>query len=220
MNRERLDGIGMTSQRARDRLVDKLRSLGIASPAVLGVIAATPRHIFVDEALSSHAYENKSLPIGFGQTISQPYTVARMTEVLLECSPCRKVLEVGTGSGYQAVVLAQLCEEVFTVERIAALLNRARQCFRDMGLRNIRSRHTDGGQGWPDNGPYDGIMVTAAMEQIPEDLLTQLAPGGCMVLPLATAQGQRLQRILHTGTSFEMEDMEDVRFVPFLGGKR
>ncbi len=220
MTRLPLDGIGMTSQRTRDRLVEQLRTLGIGNSAVLEVIGATPRHIFVDEALASRAYENTALPIGFGQTISQPYTVARMTEVLVESSTCRRVLEVGTGSGYQAVVLAQLVPEVFTVERINALLVRARQRFQALRLRNIRTRHSDGGQGWPEYAPYDGIVVTAAMREVPEELLRQLGMGGCMVVPLAGAGGQQLLRIMRTGAGFEQELIEAVRFVPLQGGKR
>ncbi|MGD9389013.1 MAG: protein-L-isoaspartate(D-aspartate) O-methyltransferase, partial [Thioalkalispiraceae bacterium] len=163
-------GIGMTSQRTRDRLVQRLKEEGIQDDRVLEVIRSMPRHLFVDEALASRAYEDTALPIGHGQTISQPYVVARMTEALLAAGPLQRVLEVGTGSGYQSAILSQLVEQLFTVERIEPLLERARKKLFDLGLRNIRYCLSDGSWGWQQHAPYDGIIVTAAPEEVPEAL--------------------------------------------------
>jgi len=211
-------GIGMTSERTRRRLIDRLREAGIRDNRVLEVIFSTPRHLFVDEALASRAYEDTALPIGHGQTISQPYTVARMTELALAGGNRETVLEVGTGCGYQASVLAQLVKRVYTVERIDALLALARKRFRQLRLSNVRSRHADGQWGWPENGPYDAILVAAAPEEVPRALLSQLAPGGCLVLPVGAQGHQRLAVIRHTAEGFVQEDVEMASFVPLLGG--
>ncbi|MES9958865.1 MAG: protein-L-isoaspartate(D-aspartate) O-methyltransferase [Sedimenticola sp.] len=211
-------GIGMTSQRTRERLIQRLKDEGIRSRKVLGTIRNTPRHIFVEEALASRAYEDTALPIGHGQTISQPYIVARMTEVLLEDGPLDTVLEIGTGSGYQTAVLAQLVKRVYSVERISALQRQARMRFQEMNLRNIRLRHSDGGMGLPEYGPFDGIIVTAAPEGIPRALVEQLRPGGRMVLPIGTRQEQVLVKVTKTEQGYEKEILEQVVFVPLLGG--
>lgn len=215
--RSHIRGIGMTSQRTRDRLVERLREKGIRNEQVLEVLRRTPRHLFVDEALSSRAYEDTALPIGFNQTISQPYIVARMTEILLATQP-QKVLEVGTGSGYQAAVLAQLVPKVYTVERIMALVPLARQRFRDLGLRNVNLKQSDGTWGWPQQAPFDAILVTAAPADIPPALLEQLADGGRLVIPVGGATGQTLAVITRRGNRYEREDLEPVSFVPLVGG--
>jgi protein-L-isoaspartate(D-aspartate) O-methyltransferase len=212
-------GIGMTSQRTRERLIKRLREVGIGNSVVLEVILNTPRHLFVDEALASRAYEDTALPIGHGQTISQPYTVARMTELLLAKGMPENVLEVGTGCGYQTTVLAQLVGRVYTVERIEALLQQARQRFRTLRLGNIRTKHSDGSWGWPGYAPYQGILVTAAAGEIPRPLLEQLAVGGRLVIPVGEQGSQRLAVITRTHDGFEQEDCERVSFVPLLGGE-
>ena len=211
-------GIGMTSQRTRDRLITRLREQNIRSVDVLSVMRDLPRHVFVDEALASRAYEDTALPIGHGQTISQPFIVAKMTELLLEGSPKKKVLEVGTGSGYQTAVLSRLVERVFSVERIAPLQNQARELFYQLKLNNIRLKHSDGSWGWPDNAPYDGIIVTCAPEQVPKELLNQLAPGGRLVIPVGGAE-QSLRVIDRNGNSFEQTELDAVSFVPLLSGQ-
>ncbi len=211
-------GIGMTSQRTRERLVERLRSEGIKNPRVLDAMRNIPRHIFLDEALASRAYEDTALPIGHGQTISQPYIVARMTEVLLEGGPLETVLEIGTGSGYQAAILAQLVRRVYSVERIEALHKQARKCFQSLGLRNIRLRHQDGGMGLPEYAPFDGILVTAAPEGIPKALVSQLRSGGRMVLPVGSGRQQALVRITKTDSGYDKEILEQVVFVPFRDG--
>jgi protein-L-isoaspartate(D-aspartate) O-methyltransferase len=210
-------GIGMTSQRTRDRLIERLREKGIRNEQVLEVLRCTPRHLFVDEALSSRAYEDTALPIGFNQTISQPYIVARMTEVLLATQP-QKVLEVGTGSGYQAAVLAQLVPKVYTVERILAMVPLARQRFRELGLRNVNLKQSDGTWGWPQQAPFDAILVAAAPAEIPPALLDQLIDGGRMVIPVGAGNSQTLVVITRRGTRFERENLEPVSFVPLVGG--
>ncbi|MEZ0122774.1 MAG: protein-L-isoaspartate(D-aspartate) O-methyltransferase [Candidatus Reddybacter sp.] len=214
------DGVGMTSQRTRERLVQRLKDQGITSQKVLDVIRVTPRHLFLDEALSHRAYEDTALPIGHAQTISQPYIVALMTQILLSRGPLKRVLEIGTGSGYQAAVLAQLVDEVYSVERIKPLLIKARNLFRQLRLRNIVTAHSDGSVGWPENAPYDGIIATAAPEQVPDELLYQLAPDGLLVIPVGTGEHQELRVISRLGDSqkFEEEVIERVRFVPLLGG--
>ena len=214
------DGVGMTSQRTRERLVQRLKDQGITNQKVLDVIRVTPRHLFLDEALSHRAYEDTALPIGHAQTISQPYIVALMTQILLSRGPLKRVLEIGTGSGYQAAVLAQLVDEVYSVERIKPLLIKARNLFRQLRLRNIVTAHSDGGVGWPENAPYDGIIATAAPEQVPDELLYQLAPDGLLVIPVGTGEHQELRVISRLGDSqkFEEEVIERVRFVPLLGG--
>ncbi|MEA3243622.1 MAG: protein-L-isoaspartate(D-aspartate) O-methyltransferase [Pseudomonadota bacterium] len=210
-------GIGMTSQRTRDRLVQRLRSKGINNSAVLEAIGSTPRHLFVDEALASRAYEDTALPIGKGQTISQPYIVARMTELLLEVKP-DKVLEVGTGSGYQAAILSRLLDKVYSTERIESLATQARQRFRRLGYRNVRVQHSDGSWGWPQFGPFDAIIVTAGGADIPEPLLEQLAIGGRLVMPLGDRLRQILVSVTRTPTVYERVDLEPVVFVPLIGG--
>jgi len=209
----------MTSQRTRDRLVDRLREKGIKNERVLEVIRTTPRHIFVDEAMAHRAYEDTALPIGHGQTISQPYIVARMTEILLEGGTPDVVLEVGTGSGYQSAILSRLVPKTYTVERIGALLQKARDAHRQMGLLNVFSKHSDGSWGWPPNAPYEAILVTAAPESVPSSLLEQLAVGGRMVIPTGSKDGvQELKLYTRTPDGFEEKTLELVRFVPLLDG--
>lgn len=214
-------GEGMTSQRARDRLIDRLREKGIRNEDVLAVMRELPRHLFVDEALASRAYEDSPLPIGHGQTISQPYIVARMTEVLLDSGPRpQRVLEVGTGCGYQTAVLAPLCDTVYSMERIGPLLQRARARLRRLGLSNVRLKHADGGWGWPERAPFDAIMVTCAPASIPQELLQQLADGGRMVIPVGAADGvQYLNLVRRTGGVCESERLAPVSFVPLREGK-
>ncbi|MBL4712325.1 MAG: protein-L-isoaspartate(D-aspartate) O-methyltransferase [Gammaproteobacteria bacterium] len=214
-----IQGIGMTSQRTRDRLVDRLRDKGIKNQRVLEVIRTTPRHIFVDEAMASRAYEDTALPIGHGQTISQPYIVARMTEILLEAGVPDVVLEVGTGSGYQSAVLSRLVPKIYTVERISALLQKARDAHRKMGLLNVFSKHSDGSWGWAPNAPYPAILVTAAPEIVPPSLLDQLAIGGRLVIPVGASKGgQQLKLYVRTEEGFEETIHESVHFVPLLDG--
>ena len=214
-------GQGLTSQRARDRLVATLRAEGIVDPRVLEVVRTLPRHAFVDEALAARAYENTALPIGLGQTISQPWIVARMTEALLEHGTPAKVLEIGTGSGYQAAVLARLVPAVYSVERIEELLRQARRRFRAMKLENIRTRHDDGMLGWPAEAPYDAIVLTAAGELPPPELLAQLAPGGIVLGPFGPPSGQRLLRLrAGAGGHLQREDLGAVSFVQLLAGTR
>jgi protein-L-isoaspartate(D-aspartate) O-methyltransferase len=208
----------MTSQRARDRLVERLAAEGIRDRRVLDVMRQLPRHLFIDEALASRAYEDTALPIGQGQTISQPWVVARMTEALIEPKLPRRVLEIGTGSGYQCAVLAMLVECVYTVERIDELLRNARRRFRKLGLANIRSRHDDGRLGWPEEGPFDGIIVTAAGAVLEPALLDQLAPDGCLVAPVGPPGRQDLLRIRSGEQGLVSEVLGAVSFVPLLGG--
>ena len=214
------DGVGMTSRRTRERLIQRLKDNGIKDQKVLNVMRVSPRHLFLDEALSHRAYEDTALPIGFAQTISQPYVVALMTQLLLSRGPVKKVLEVGTGSGYQAAILAQLVEQVYTVERIKPLLIKAKDRFRRLELNNIISAHSDGGVGWPEHAPYDGIISTAAPEGVPDELLYQLAPGGLLVIPVGSESHQELRVINRVGDSqnYEEEVIEKVRFVPLLSG--
>lgn len=212
-----LQGIGMTSQRTRNRLVQRLREQGIENPDVLNVIAQTPRHLFVDEALAHRAYEDTALPIGLGQTISQPYTVARMTEALLAGRKLKKVLEIGTGSGYQSAVLSPLVERLYSVERIEALHVKAKNRLDNLGYRNIRLKLADGNQGWSDYGPYDGILVAAAAEEVPQQLLEQLNDGGRLLLPVGSKE-QQLLLITRHGNRFVRKLLETVFFVPFLPG--
>ena len=211
-------GIGMTSQGTRDRLVSRLRDNGITDEKILTAIAITPRHEFVDEALSSRAYEDTALPIGQRQTISQPWVVARMTEAVMECGKLEKVLEIGTGSGYQAAILAALVPKVFTVERIEELLKQARRRFHKLGLNNIYTRHADGHLGWPSQAPFDGIVVTAAATELHEELLEQLRVGGVLVAPVERHGMQRLLAVLRTEDGFEEKDLGGVIFVPMLSG--
>lgn len=208
----------MTSQRTRMRLVDRLREQGIVSEKVLDVIGTTPRHVFIEEALSHRAYEDTALPIGFSQTISQPYIVARMTEALLAAGPLNRVLEIGTGSGYQTAILSALVGKVYTVERIQGLYERAKQTLKALGLRNIQFKYDDGKIGWPEQGPFDGIIVTASPRQVPEDLLDQLAPNGRLIIPVGADQ-QELQLITRQDGEFITEVLEAVHFVPLKGGR-
>ena len=210
-------GSGMTSQRVRDRLVDRLRDNGIADERVLNAIRTVPRHLFVDEALAMRAYEDTALPIGHGQTISQPWVVAKMTEALLQVAPSR-VLEIGTGSGYQAAVLAALGLEVHTVERIGELLRTARKRFRQLGM-NVRSKHDDGRIGWPENGPFDAILVTAGAPAVVDALTNQLAPGGRLIAPVGGATSQVLLQIDRAADGrLEQRELAPVVFVPLRSG--
>ncbi|MDY6815059.1 MAG: protein-L-isoaspartate(D-aspartate) O-methyltransferase [Pseudomonadota bacterium] len=211
-----LQGIGMTSRRTRMRLVQRLRESGIESARVLEIIGEVPRHIFLDEALAHRAYEDTSLPIGYGQTLSRPYIVARMTEILQQHGPAR-ILELGTGSGYQTAVLSQLFEEVYSVERIRPLQDRARDRLRQLGVRNVLLKHADGGMGWPERGPFDGIIVTAAPGDVPRELLVQLADNGVLVAPVGEEK-QVLLEVVRRGEHFERRELEPVHFVPLLGG--
>jgi len=213
-----LNGIGMTSQRTRERLIQRLSDQGITNMTVLDVLRTTPRHLFLDEAMAHRAYEDVALPIGFQQTLSQPYIVARMTELLLAAGPRQRVLEIGTGSGYQTAILAQLVDEVYSVERIRPLQQKARQRLRQLKLRNVHMNHADGGMGWEERGPFDGIMATAAPEQIPEELLRQLGMNGRLVIPVGGDAHQHLQVVTRTAEGYETEIVEAVRFVPLRPG--
>ena len=214
-----LKGIGMTSMRTRERMVGRLKDQGITNNKILDAMRNTPRHLFVDEALASRAYEDTALPIGYNQTISQPYIVAKMTELLLASGSLAKVLEIGTGCGYQTAVLSQLVDYVYTVERIQPLQKKAKNLVWSLKHKNISYLHSDGGWGWPENAPYHGILVTAAPPEIPEMLLRQMAVGGVMVIPIGHSGGQELQRITRTQSGFEVEILESVNFVPFLSGR-
>ena len=217
MNDQLLAGIGMTSQRTRNRLVQRLRERGIENQQVLDVIGSTPRHIFIDEALAHRAYEDSSLPIGNGQTISQPYIVAKMTELLLAAGPLQNVLEVGTGSGYQTAILAPLVKKLYSVERIEPLLNKAKVRIKQLRLNNVRFKLSDGHWGWPETGPYDGIIAAAAPENIPQSLLDQMADGGRMILPVG-GEKQALVLVTREGNNWVREVLQEVKFVPFLPG--
>ncbi len=225
MNASGQQGIGMTSARTRDRLIQRLRQNGIHQPEILERIREVPRHLFVDEALSSRAYEDNALPIGQGQTISQPYVVALMTQALLEdgeggLRTLSKALEIGTGCGYQTAVLSPFVRQLFSIERIAPLLSDTRDRLRALKVANVRFRNDDGFGGWPGQAPFDGIIVTAAPAGVPDKLLDQLAPGGRLVVPVGPEGGeQRLLRITRTDDGFKREDLGGVVFVPMLGGK-
>ena len=214
-----INGVGMTSQRTRDRLISILRQHNIRNEKVLEVIATMPRHLFVDEALASRAYENISLPIGHGQTISQPYMVARMTELLLEGGHINKVLEIGTGSGYQTSILSRLVPNVYSVERIKPLLSNAREKFRQLRLNNVLTRYSDGGWGWPEKAPFDAIIVTAAPEELPTSLLEQLVDGGKLIIPIGKKGNQELLFFQRVGNKFHKKSLEKVSFVPLLNGR-
>lgn len=213
-----LQGSGMTSARTRERLVTRLMEQGIQDLRLLDVVRRTPRHIFIEEALAHRAYEDTALPIGHGQTISQPYIVARMTEALLESGPVGKVLEIGTGCGYQTSVLAQLTGRVFSIERIRPLQDKARQRLHLLKLYNVQLRHGDGMVGWQEEAPFDGIIATAAPFGIPQPLLDQLAIGGRLIIPVGRGEVQELLRITRTETGMQTEELGKVRFVPMLGG--
>ncbi|MDH4151760.1 MAG: protein-L-isoaspartate(D-aspartate) O-methyltransferase [Betaproteobacteria bacterium] len=211
-------GIGMTSQRTRMRMVERLRSEGIADEVILGAMGEVPRHIFVDEALASRAYEDMSLPLGFGQTISSPYTVARMLELLRNGGTLGKVLEIGTGCGYQAAVLSRIAREVYSMERLAPLLVKARRHLRDARAHNVRVRNADGQLGMPEHAPFDGIVVAAAATHVPQPLLDQLAVGGKIIIPLTHQGKQSLHVIERTPEGYADQKVEDARFVPLLPG--
>ena len=215
----RITGIGMTSQRTRERMVERLRGKGIRDERVLAAMAAVPRHLFVEEALASRAYEDTALPIGFAQTISQPYVVARMIELLIQDKEPKTVLEVGTGCGYQAAVLARIFGEVYSVERINALLERARANLRSLRIANLRLVHGDGHAGLEKVAPFPSIIVAAAARQVPQALLRQLSPGGRMILPLHEGKGQRLVLLERSGRGFTETELDPVRFVPMEMGK-
>ncbi len=216
----KFDGIGMTSQRTRERLIKRLRELGIRNEDVLDVMRSTPRHIFLDEALAHRAYEDTALPIGYSQTLSQPYIVARMTELLLSAGRPGRVLEIGSGSGYQTAILARLVDHVFAIERIKPLLDRSRERLRALGIRNVSLSYRDGGHGWPEKAPFDAILSAAAPERVPPELLEQLGPDGTLVIPVGPDGDQWLRVIRRKGSSDEFEDqaVEAVRFVPLVGG--
>ena len=218
MNDPRFAGIGMTSARTRDRLVQRLREQGIRSAEVLERIRTVPRHIFVDEALSSRAYEDTALPIGFGQTISQPYIVARMSEALLQGGPLHNVLEIGTGCGYQTAVLSGLVTRIYSIERIEALLQRAKLRLKELSVKNVRFRHGDGMEGWKSHAPYDGILVAAAPLSVPEALLAQLAENGRLIMPVGGEGGQELMRFTRRDQKIEKTSLGPVSFVPLQPG--
>ena len=211
-------GIGMTSERTRERLIQRLLEEGIVNRNVLEVIRRTPRHLFVDEALAHRAYEDTALPIGNNQTISQPYMVARMSELLLEDGPLDKVMEIGTGSGYQTAILSQLVERIFSVERIKVLQDRAKERLLELNLRNVVFRWGDGWEGWPALAPYNGIIVTAVATDVPQALLDQLAPGGRLVIPVGAGEVQQLMLIVREEHGFARRVIGNVRFVPLLNG--
>lgn len=220
MSKINIEGVGMTSERTRLRLIDRLREQGITNSQVLDIIRETPRHLFLDEALAHRSYEDSALPIGYGQTLSQPYIVARMTEIILAASPgAQKILEVGTGSGYQTAILAQLFPEVYSVERIKPLQEKARARLRKLGLRNVSLKHADGGFGWADKGPYSAIISTAAPREMPEELLKQLAPDGALIIPVGDT-AQQLTLVVREGDSdkFVSKVLEPVKFVPLVSG--
>ena len=212
-----LQGIGMTSQRTRDRLIERLRAKGITNTTVLEAMRSLPRHLFVDEALATRAYEDDALPIGHKQTISQPYIVARMTEALIADGIPQKVLEIGTGSGYQAALLAQIVEKVYSVELIKPLHLQARKLFMSLGIRNVQCKHSDGSWGWENYAPYDAIIVTAAAAEIPTSLLNQLNIGGKLIIPVGPQESaQQLLTLKRTPDGVTQEKLEDVSFVPLV----
>ena len=218
MEGPRLSGIGMTSARTRERLVQRLQEQGIADQRVLDRIRSVPRHLFMDEALASRAYEDTALPIGFGQTISQPFVVAKMTEALLAAGAAPKVLEIGTGCGYQTAVLSPLVAEVYTIERIAPLLGRARRTLRELRIRNVNFRHDDGNIGWPARAPFDGILLTAAPHTVPQALFDQLKLGGCLIAPVGPEGRQELYRYTKGETRIDRLSLGAVSFVPLVSG--
>ncbi len=218
MEGSRLSGIGMTSARTRERLVLRLMEQGIVDPRVLDRIRNVPRHLFMDEALATRAYEDTALPIGFGQTISQPFMVARMTEALLAAGTPKKILEIGTGCGYQTAVLAPLIEEIYTIERIASLLGRARRSLRELKIRNVNFRHADGNVGWVARAPYDGILLTAAPHDVPQALIDQLGVGGRLIAPVGPEGHQELLRFTKEEAGIRREALGAVSFVPLLSG--
>jgi protein-L-isoaspartate(D-aspartate) O-methyltransferase len=218
MEGPRLTGIGMTSARTRERLVQRLQEQGITDQRVLDRIRTVPRHLFMDEALASRAYEDNALPIGFGQTISQPYVVARMTEALLAGADFPRVLEIGTGCGYQTAVLSPLVKEIYTIERIASLLGRARRTLRELRIRNVNFRHDDGNVGWAARAPFDGILLTAAPHAVPQALFDQLKVGGRLIAPVGPEGRQELFRYTKGETRIDRQSLGAVSFVPLVSG--
>ena len=220
MNELDIQGVGMTSQRTRDRLIDRLQEKGIVNPDVLRVMRLVPRHLFVDEAMASRSYEDSSFPIGHGQTISQPFIVARMTELIMQSELLDNVLEVGTGSGYQAAVLGGLVKNLHSVEVVTELHRNARDLLYKLGYRNIRTHLGDGSWGWEEAAPYDAIMVTAAPDEIPSALIQQLKIGGRMIIPVGAQNSeQKLQVVTRNNeTNYSVENHESVIFVPLVGG--
>jgi len=218
MPSSRNPGIGMTSQRTRMRMVERLRAQGIRDETVLAAMGEVPRHIFVDEALSSRAYEDMALPLGYGQTISSPHTVARMTELARNGRPLGKVLEIGTGCGYQSAVLCRVARQVYSMERLAALIRKARRCLREAGVTNIHLRHGDGHAGMPEVAPFDAIVMSAAAARAPDALLKQLSVGGRMILPIERNDEQHLFIIERTDRGIVERRMDPVVFVPLLPG--
>ena len=218
MTQQNFGGIGMTSQRTRERLISRLREQGITDDSVLDVLGRTPRHIFLDEALSHRAYEDSALPIGYQQTLSQPYIVALMTQLILSAGPRKRVLEIGTGSGYQTAVLAQLVERVYSVERILPLQSKARERMRTLGLSNVHMKHADGGLGWEERGPYDAVIVTAAPASVPAPLVAQLGDGGLLVIPVGDGRKQELKLFKKNDDALEEISVTPVMFVPLLEG--
>ncbi len=216
--RDRFHGIGMTSRRTRGRLIERLRAEGIRDERVLEALRAVPRHIFVDEALASRAYEDTALPIGAGQTISQPFVVARMTEALVAGGTPDRVLEIGTGCGYQTAILSRFAKQVYSVERIQNLLAQARQRMHDLKIHNVQLRHGDGEKGWPEHAPFDGIVVTAAPASVPTALIDQLADGGRLVIPVGHGGSQDLKLITRSGDQLDEQILERVAFVPLVSG--
>jgi len=219
MKASRVQGIGMTSARTRDRLVQRLRDQGISSRDVLEQIRNVPRHLFVDEALASRAYEDTALPIGHAQTISQPFVVARMTEALLAEFNGESILEIGTGCGYQTAILAPLVKKIYSVERIPELLRKTKLRLRDLDIYNVQFRPGDGWEGWSKYAPYDGIIVTAAAPELPADLLEQLAPGGRLIIPIGPQGRQELTSVTRKDDHFEQVSFGAVSFVPLVPGK-
>jgi len=214
----KISGIGMTSQRARNRLTDKIRGMGITNEEILEVIRITPRHYFLEEALASRAYDNTALPIGYGQTISQPYMVASMTQLLVDTGPMEKVLEIGSGCGYQTAVLAAFSEKVFAVERIQALVKKLRSNLYELKVPNVKVKHSDGFNGWVEHAPFDAILVAAAPVGVPAKLLDQLSVGGRLVIPIGAGKNQELRLITKSSNGLEDEVIEKVSFVPLLDG--
>jgi protein-L-isoaspartate(D-aspartate) O-methyltransferase len=219
MAKANIQGIGMTSRRTRERLVERLREEGVTDERVLTAIRNVPRHLFLDEALASRAYEDTALPIGYGQTISQPFIVAVMTQALLGGGLPRKVLEIGTGSGYQTAILASLVKEVYSIERLEPLMKLARRRLRELGYRNVHVKLSDGSNGWPEHAPYDAIIVTAAPVDIPTPLLEQLVVGGRLVIPVGGPTMQELILVQRTETGHTTERLELVNFVPLVRGR-
>ena len=214
------NGIGMTSLRTRERLLGRLMEQGIKNMQVLDIIRSTPRHIFLDEALSHRAYEDVALPIGYGQTISQPYVVAKMTEIVSASRQLKSVLEIGTGCGYQTAVISRIAEKVYTIERIKPLLDRAKKNLKLLGIRNVEFKHDDGSLGWEERAPFDAIITTAAPQMVPSELYQQLSPEeGSLVIPVGVDNQQDLKHIVKSGQNIRTENLGSVRFVPLLTGQ-